>query len=230
MNYDNPKIQELQDRLGYQFKKPELLFKALTHSSAGMEKNYERLEFLGDRVVGLVIAEELFHMFKDENEGDLAKRHAALVQGRMLARIARRINLGDAMELSEAERAAGGSKNENILADAMESVIGAIFVDQGMLEQTRRIIRELWGDTIKVMKEPPQDPKTALQEWAQGRGLPLPSYELVSRTGPDHAPTFEIKVEVEGYPSWTSPGSSRRKAEKEAAAVLLAHLCEMEEQ
>lgn len=229
MNQEKDHIQRLQDKLGYQFKDEELLRKALTHSSAGMDKNYERLEFLGDRVVGLIIADEIFHMFKDENEGDLAKRHAALVQGRMLARIARRINLGAAMQLSDAERAAGGEKNENILADAMESVIGAVFVDEGLLDACRMIIRDLWGDTIRIMREPPQDPKTALQQWAQGRGLPLPTYEMVSRTGPDHAPTFEVKVKVKGYPSWTSPGSSRRKAEKKAAAVLLAHLNEIEE-
>ena len=220
-------LKILQDRIDYHFKDLWLLQKALTHPSAGSEKNYERLEFLGDRVVGLVMAEELFRHFPEENEGDLAKRHAALVQGRMLTQVARKINIGAAMELSDAERQSGGDQNENILADAVEGLIGAIYIDGGLAE-SHRVIKALWGKSIKIMRTPPQDPKTALQEWAQGRALPLPKYELVGRSGPDHAPTFEVKVEVEGYPSWTSFGPSRRKAEKEAAGMLLAHLAEME--
>ncbi|MCB9989957.1 MAG: ribonuclease III [Rhodospirillales bacterium] len=223
----NDALRELQDSLDYHFKQTELLERALTHSSTGAAKNYERLEFLGDRVVGLVMAHMLWETFPKESEGDLAKRHAALVQGKMLAKLARLIKLGDAMQLSDAERAAGGSSNENILADGLESVIGAMYVDGG-LEDCERVIKRLWGNSIHIMKAPPQDPKTALQEWAQGRALPLPSYELVGKAGPDHAPTFEVKVTVEGYPPWTSEGKSRRKAEKDAAAMLLAHLIEME--
>ena len=223
---DHP-LRELQDSLDYHFKKTELLERALTHSSTGAEKNYERLEFLGDRVVGLVIAHMLWKIFPDENEGDLAKRHAALVQGQMLARLARLVRLGDFMQLSEAERAAGGASNVNILADGLESVIGALYIDGGLAE-CERVIKRLWGNSIHIMKAPPQDPKTALQEWAQGRTLPLPSYEVVGKNGPDHAPVFEIKVSVEGYPPCTAEGKSRRKAEKDAAAMLLAHLIEME--
>lgn len=223
---DDP-LQDLQNNLDYHFKRRDLLERALTHSSTGVEKNYERLEFLGDRVVGLVIADIIWTIFPDESEGDLAKRHAALVQGKMLAKLARLIRLGDAMQLSDAERAAGGSENDNILADGLEGVIGALYIDGG-LEPAKRVITRLWGNSIQIMKAPPQDPKTALQEWAQARGLPLPSYELVGKDGPDHAPTFEIRVMVEGYPPWSSRGASRRKAEKEAAAILLAHLKEME--
>lgn len=219
-------LHNLQDNLDYRFKNPALLERALTHSSTGAAKNYERLEFLGDRVIGLVIAHVLWETFPAEPEGDLAKRHAALVQGKMLARLGRLINIGDAMQFSDAERAAGGAENENILADGLESVIGALFVDGG-LEESARVIKKLWGESIHIMKAPPQDPKTALQEWAQARGLPLPAYELVGREGPDHAPVFEIKVTVQGYPPWVCKGLSRRKAEKEAAAVLLAHLEEM---
>ncbi len=220
-------IDEVQDSLDYRFRKIDMLYRALTHSSAGAGDNYERLEFLGDRVIGLVVADWLLETYPDEKEGALAKRHAALVQGQMLADIARLVRLGDAMQFSEAERAAGGAKNVNILADGLEAVIGALFIDGGY-ESCERVIKRLWGNAIRIMKEPPQDPKTALQEWAQGRGLPLPSYTLVGREGPDHAPVFEINVAVEGYPSWTAKGTSRRTAEKDAAGMLLAHLKEME--
>ncbi len=220
-------IDEVQDSLDYRFRKIDMLYRALTHSSAGAGDNYERLEFLGDRVIGLVVADWLLETYPDEKEGALAKRHAALVQGQMLADIARLVRLGDAMQFSEAERAAGGAKNVNILADGLEAVIGALFIDGGY-ESCERVIKRLWGNAIRIMKEPPQDPKTALQEWAQGRGLPLPSYTLVGREGPDHAPVFEINVAVEGYPSWTAKGTSRRMAEKDAAGMLLAHLKEME--
>ncbi len=220
-------LQLLQDKIGQVFDDTERLKAALTHSSTGAERNYERLEFLGDRVLGLVMAVVLFESFPDENEGDLAKRFAALVQGKTLARIAQHINLGDVMQFSDAERAAGGAENENILADGMEAVIGAFYLDSG-LEACRRLIVDLWGDSIHVMKKPPQDPKTGLQEWSQARSLPLPVYKVVGRDGPDHAPIFQIEVMVQGYPPWRTTGSSRRRAEKDAAAMLLAHLEEIE--
>ena len=219
--------KKLQDDLGYHFKDIKPLEKALTHSSAGGTYNYERLEFLGDRVVGLALAHTLFKTFPDENEGDMAKRHAALVQGKTLAKIAREINLGAIMQLSEAERAAGGANNDNILADGLEALIGALYLDAG-LPECQAAIEKLWGDRVKVMKRPPQDPKTALQEWAQARTLDLPSYELVGRSGPDHAPIFEIRVKVGDFPPWSAKGTSRRSAEKLAAAMLLAHLEELE--
>lgn len=217
----------LQDHLGYRFTDGKLLEKALTHSSAGGAYNYERLEFLGDRVVGLALAHTLFKTFPDENEGDMAKRHAALVQGKTLAKIAREIGLGQIMQLSEAERTAGGENNDNILADGLEALIGAMYLDGG-LPACRDAIEKLWGDRVKVMKRPPQDPKTALQEWAQARSLALPGYELVGRSGPDHAPIFEIRVKVGDFPPWAAKGTSRRAAEKLAAAMLLAHLEELE--
>ncbi len=221
------RLNELQANIDYKFRQIFLLERALTHSSTGAEKNYERLEFLGDRVVGLVIAHILWETFPEESEGDLAKRHAALVQGKMLARLSRLIKLGEAMQLSEAERAAGGAENDNILADGLEGVLGAVYVDGGLLA-CEKVIKRLWGNSIHIMKAPPQDPKTALQEWAQGRGLPLPVYDLVAKEGPDHAPQFRISVTVEGFPGTIAQGNSRRKAEKEAAAMLLAHLQEME--
>jgi ribonuclease-3 len=212
--------REFLEKLGCEFRKRELLRQALTHSSTGAAVNYERLEFLGDRVLGLVMAQILYETFPQEDEGDLAKRHAALVQGDMLAGIAAALGLGQAMEFSSAERAAGGSRNENILADALEAVIGALYLDAG-LPACRKCIERLWGDNIKTMKEPPQDAKTALQEWAQERGLKLPLYEQMSRQGPDHAPEFEIRVTVEGFQPVRARGPSRRTAEKEAARLLL---------
>ena len=217
-------LEAFQERLGYAFKDRNLLKSALTHASAGIAHNYERLEFLGDRVVGLVLAHWLYEVFPGEEEGDLAKRHAALVQGKTLAQIARGLNLGAAIKLSESERASGGSGNDNILADSLEAVIGALYLD-GEFVVCRDTVRALWGDLVHVLDKPPQDPKTALQEWAQARGLPLPVYELSHRAGPDHAPVFEIKAIVEGYPPFAAAGPSRRAAEKDAAARLLAHLC-----
>jgi len=220
-------LQNLQTCLGYHFKNTLLLERALTHSSTGAEKNYERLEFLGDRVIGLVIAHILWETFPDEAEGDLAKRHAALVQGETLAQLARLVELGDAMQISGAERLSGGAENDNILADGLESVLGAMFIDGG-LENCERVIKKLWADILHIMKSPPQDSKTALQEWAQARGLGLPDYKVVSKEGPDHAPVFEISVTIEGYPSKSMKGTSRRKAEKEAASLMLAYLIETE--
>lgn len=223
MSPESPMFDRLQDRLGHRFSDTGLLRAAMTHASTGLAGNYERLEFLGDRVLGLVMAEILFEMFPQEAEGDLAKRHAALVQGLMLAEIARTIDLGDALLVSEAERDAGGVDNDNMLADGFEALIGALYLDGG-LSACQTMIRTLWGDRVKIMKEPPQDPKTALQEWAQGRGLPLPLYEQVSRDGPDHAPRFLIRVTVRGYAPAQAEGSSRRAAEKDAARALLEAL------
>lgn len=227
MEAQDDAILQLQRRIGYRFNNMDKLRAAVTHSSTGAERNYERLEFLGDRVLNLIMAQELYLRFPNEAEGDLAKRHAALVQGRMLSRIARTIDLGAVMRLSDAERASGGADNDNILADGLEGVIGALYMDAG-IDECRRVVLQLWGDDVNTMRDPPRDSKTALQEWAQARGFPLPSYVLVGREGPDHAPLFEIAVSVQGHPPTTAKGPSRRKAEKEAAAMLLTHLEEME--
>jgi ribonuclease-3 len=216
-------LEALQETLGYNFSDTSLLETALTHASTQTNKNYERLEFLGDRVLGLVIADIIFKTFPEETEGDLAKRNAALVQGKTLASIAKEIELGAFMILSDAERSAGGTDNKNILADVIEGVLGALYIDGG-IDVCEKVIKKLWGNKIHHMSEPPQDPKTELQEWAQGRGLPLPEYELVEQSGPDHAPLFNIKVTVHGFPPKSSEGPSRRKAEKLAATLLLEEL------
>lgn len=219
----NDALVSFEGRFGHVFANRDRLNLALTHASTGADHNYERLEFLGDRVLGLVIAELLYEDFPQESEGHLARRHAALVSGATLFTIAQDIALGEVLKLSDAERASGGAKNENILADVMEALIGALYLDAGMAA-CKPVLGRLWQDILHVMDKPPQDPKTTLQEWAQGRGLPLPRYDVTARSGPDHAPVFTISVHVEGYAAVTADGPSRRVAEKAAATLLLETL------
>lgn len=217
-----PELCIFQDRLGYHFADSELLQRALTHSSKGTD-NYERLEFLGDRVLGLVIADIVYRTFPFENEGGMAKRHSALACTETLAEVAVTIGLQDVVILSDGERSAGGMKQENLLADSMEAIIGAIYLDNG-LNACHNVIEGLWGEKVHVLKEPPIDSKTGLQEWAQARKLGVPAYDVVKREGPDHAPVFHISVTVKGYGIQIGTGSSRRVAEKEAAKKFLAYL------
>lgn len=212
--------EHLETIIQYSFHNKALLQNALSHSSAGKEKSYERLEFLGDRVLGLVVAEILYKKFPNEPEGDLAKRLASLVQGEWLAKIANDINLGDYIDFSEAERNAGGHENAHILADVVEAVIGAMYLDTG-LEPCKQFIESFWGDSFYSKKKPPQHPKTLLQEWLQGKGLPLPSYKIVRQDGPDHAPLFDIELIVKGYPPVIAQGRSRQDAEKAAAKAFM---------
>lgn len=214
-------VNELQRRIGYTFKTESLLRHALTHSSTGTGISYERLEFLGDRVLGLVVSQILFERFPEEPEGDLAKRLASLVQGAWLAKMAVQIDLGDFIHLSDAERGAGGSENDHILADAMEALIGAIYLDGKSLEPCRVFIEKLWGDAFLTMQKPPQHPKTALQEWLQAQALPLPNYKIAGQSGPDHAPVFEIELKVKGHDPVIAQGRSRQEAEKEAARLFM---------
>src|SRR3546814_5341196 len=158
---------------------------------------YERLEFLGDRVLSLVIADMLFEAFPSEDEGHLARRHVALVRREALAEVAKAIGLGQHVRLSIGEEEAGGRENPAILADVCEAIIGALFRDAG-LETARAFIVRQWQARLEGEIHPPQDAKTTLQEWAQQRGRPLPLYRTVGRSGPDHAPAFTISVEVEG--------------------------------
>lgn len=214
-------LPELESRLGYTFKDRALLEQALTHSSKSASANNERLEFLGDRVLNLVMAEALYKTFPDESEGNLAKRHSALVQGRMLAVVGGTIGLGEFLNLSDSERQSGGAENDNILSDAMEATLGAVFLDGG-LEPARVTIIRLWGNNIATLTAAHHDPKTELQEWVQARGLPLPEYAVLNKSGPDHAPLFEIEVRVRGYDPVPAEGPSRRQAEKTAARKMLA--------
>lgn len=218
----NP-FSAVEAKIGYEFKDRHLLERALTHSSTNDDYSYERLEFLGDRVLGLVIAHQLFEKFRGENEGGLAKRHSALVQGRTLAKIAALNRLGDHIIMSASERNAGGDSKDNILADVMESLLGAIYLDGG-LKPAEALILKFWGDNIHTLEEAPQDPKTELQEWVQAKALALPDYDIISREGPDHAPVFTLQVDIEGQEPLTAQGSTRRRAEKAAALKMLRRL------
>lgn len=218
-------LTALEAKIGYSFKERQWLDWALTHSSTASGHNYERLEFLGDRVLGLVMAEALFKEFPQENEGGLARRHSALVQGRTIAVIGQMNDLGEHIAMSLAERASGGGFKESIVADVMEAMIGAIYLDGG-LDAARDMILRLWGDNIATLTVAPQDPKTELQEWVQARGKPLPVYEVTGKTGPDHAPEFTVAVLVEDEVPVEAQGPSRRQAEKTAARILLRSLKE----
>ncbi|MCZ6861586.1 MAG: ribonuclease III [Alphaproteobacteria bacterium] len=216
--------------LGHVFKRRELLERALTHPSDGHGRddrtdNYERLEFLGDRVLGLVIADLLLVTYKDEREGELARRHTQLVRREALARVAETIGLGAHIQLSASEAETGGRDNPSILADCCEAVIAALYLDGG-LPAASGFMHKYWVPLMREAREPPIDPKTALQEWAQGRGLPLPHYRVTGRTGADHAPMFEIEVTVEGLPCVTASGRSKRTGENEAAQLMLDAISE----
>lgn len=215
-------IETLAARLGHGFARPALLTEALTHLSATERRSaaYERLEFLGDRVLGLIIAETLLERFPKEREGDIAKRHVALVRREALAQVARTIRLGEHLKLSRSEADAGGRDNDALLADAMEAVIAALYLDGG-LEAARRFVLRAWEAQLAVSGRPPQDAKTGLQEWAQGRGLPLPAYREVGREGPAHQPVFTVEVTVSGQDPAEGTGPSKRVAEQEAAQALL---------
>jgi len=215
----------LEHRLGHQFTDPGLLKRALTHASATPERiqSNERLEFLGDRVLGLVIAEMLCAAFPGEEEGDLGYRFSALARRESLARVADDIDLAQYIEMSTSEREMGGADKDSVAANTCEAVIGALYLDGG-LDAAAHFISEHWRPLMDEDPNPPKDAKTVLQEWAQGEGLPLPSYHVAGREGPDHAPVFTISVTVEGRPPEKGTGASKREAEQAAAEALLSRL------
>jgi len=205
------------DKLGHTFKNTELLHQALRHSSLPGE-NYERLEFLGDRVLGLVIAEWLVADYTAEKEGALSRRHVGLVRKEALAEAARSIGLGHIIEMSTAEALGGGRANVGILSDVFEALIAALYLDGGYDAAKSMIIR-LWRPLISAA--PPQDAKTQLQEWSQAHWSQLPVYEEISREGPSHAPHFVVRVKVRNGEQATGEGTNKRMAEQNAAAALL---------
>ena len=214
--------------LGLRFRDPSLLALAFTHPSAlgarvPASASYQRLEFLGDRVLGLVVADHLYAAFPDEDEGALARRLAALASTASLVRVARALDLGRYLHVGPSEEMSGGREREANLADALEALIGALYRDGGY-GAARDFVLANWRTLIAEQLAPPQDAKTALQEWAQGRGLPLPVYRLVGESGPAHGPEFAIEVHLAGHPSAIGHGRSKRAAEQLAAATLLAHL------
>ncbi len=219
-------IAALEQIIGHAFVRPELLEEALTHASASSEGgrtrrlDYERLEFLGDRVLGLVIARLLLDRYQGAEVGVLARRHAALVRREALARVAEAIGLVDHVRLSQAEHDAGGRNNPAIWADCCEAVIGALYLDGG-LAAAERFIAEQWAALVAHSDAELKDAKTTLQEWAQSQGYPLPSYVTTEVTGPDHDPSFTVKVSVAGGPEAVASGRSKRSAEQAAARLLL---------
>ncbi|MDJ0859077.1 MAG: ribonuclease III [Dinoroseobacter sp.] len=209
-------------RLGYEFSQPELLIRAVTHPSrnAGVRSDNQRLEFLGDRVLGLVMAEALLEADLEAPEGNLAPRFNALVRKEACADVAREVDLGDVLRLGRSEMKTGGRRKDAALGDAMEAVIAAVYRDGGF-EAAKRVVLRLWGDRISAVDADARDAKTALQEWAQARGLPPPSYTEVARTGPDHAPQFTIAVSLRSGASAKAQAGNKRQAEQAAARALL---------
>ncbi len=217
-----PELSDLEARLGYRFRNPDLAALALTHLSAQVAggRSYQRLEFLGDRVLGVVVAERLYAAFPHASEGELSMRLAKLVRRETCAAIAAEWDVGSYVVLGLGEARGGGRKKIAILSDVCESLIGAVHVDGGF-EAARDLILRAWGERLTADAEPARDAKTALQEWAQARALAAPRYEEVARSGPAHAPQFVIRVALPGYDAETGEASSKRAAEQAAAKAFL---------
>ncbi len=215
----------LEATIGYRFRDKVLLERALTHISAlkgqGRTGSYQRLEFLGDHVLGLAVSEMLFAAFPKAEEGELSRRLADLVRRESCADVARAIDLGASLRLGPSEVRAGGRSRIAILADVCESLIGAVFLDGGY-KAAKALVERYWSDRMRKPARPLRDPKTVLQEWAQARGLPTPSYREVERTGPHHDPVFRVAVALPDRDPAEGRGRSKRAAEQAAAAAMLA--------
>jgi ribonuclease III len=214
----------LEQTIGYRFKDKDQLTRALTHISAlaggSRAGSYQRLEFLGDHVLGLVISAMLFEAFPKGDEGELSRRLADLVRRETCADVARAINLGEAVRLGTSESNSGGRTRTAILADVCEALIGAVFLDGGY-DKATALVERLWGERMRATTRPLRDPKTMLQEWAQARGLPTPAYKEVERIGPHHNPEFRIAVSLPEREPAEGRGRSKRVAEQAAAAAML---------
>ncbi|GLQ87100.1 ribonuclease III [Dyella flagellata] len=210
--------------LPYHFRDPSLATLALTHRSAGRPNN-ERMEFLGDALLGAIIAEMLYETHPKAAEGDMSRLRAQLVNGQALAVVARELELGDRLKLGSGELKSGGYRRDSILADAFEALVAAIYLDGGF-EACRAAVRTLFADRIAALPHASKDAKTRLQEWLQAQGLPLPQYELVATEGEEHARIFEVQCLVSQPTAVTAAGrgSSRRLAEQDAAETVLTRL------
>ena len=218
-------VRAFADRLGHDFGRVELLLRALTHPSIGTPQrpDNQRLEFLGDRVLGLIVAEALLLADRAATEGQLAPRFNALVRKETCAEVAREIGLGDVLRLGRSEMLSGGRRKEALLGDAMEAVIAAVYRDAGF-EAAQRVVLRLWGARIAQVRPDARDAKTALQEWAQARGMAPPCYTETGREGPAHQPHFTVQVTLQSGEGETASGASKRAAEQSAARILLARL------
>src|SRR5262245_42893040 len=218
---------DFEKRIGYRFNNPALLEQALTHISAltgarNRAGSYQRLEFLGDHVLGLVVSDMLFRAFAKADEGEMSRRLADLVRKEACADVGRAIDLGAAIRLGSSEANAGGRSRIAILADVCEAMIGAVFVDGGY-PAAAALIERLWSERMRTPARPLRDSKTVLQEWAQARGLPTPAYREVERKGPDHNPEFRVTVELPNLVPAEGLGRSKRAAEQAAATAMLTH-------
>jgi len=218
-------LQAFEARIGHRFARPDLLVQALTHGSMSSPTrgDNQRLEFLGDRVLGLVMAQALLDLDAEASEGLLAPRFNALVRKETCADVARQIDLGAVLKLGRSETLSGGRRKQALLGDAIEALIAAVYIDGGF-DAARELILRLWGARVRNVEQDARDPKTALQEWVQARGQKPPDYVEIARSGPDHAPVFTIAARLEdGHEAQASAGS-KRQAEQAAAAALLAQL------
>jgi ribonuclease III len=214
-------LAKLETRLSYPFRNKALLEEAVTHISAGSSGlSYQRLEFLGDRVLGLIVSTMLFEAFPSAPEGELSKRLSDLVRKETCADIARHWKLGDHLRLGEGEKRSGAKQRDAILGDACEAVIGAVYCDGGF-DAAEKVIRVAWTDRMHAPVSIPKDAKTILQEIVQADGLPVPTYRDIGRKGPDHAPEFEVMVTVSGQSEISGRGPSKRLAERAAAEAWL---------
>jgi ribonuclease-3 len=218
-------LQQFTKKINYIFKDPSFLITALTHSSISSvtRSDNERLEFLGDRVLGLVMAQALLDDDPDASEGQLAPRFNALVRKETCADVARDINLGDMLKLGRSEMISGGRRKDALLGDGIEAVIAAVYRDGGFVA-AQNLILTLWGDRIASVEADARDPKTALQEWAQARKGAPPKYVEVGRSGPDHAPLFEIEVQMHSGEKAKAKAGSKRQAEQAVAKLMLERL------
>ncbi|QTC92499.1 ribonuclease III [Brevundimonas goettingensis] len=223
-------VAELVRRLGHDFRDLRLLDRALTHASVGegvapqtskAPRDNERMEFLGDRVLGLLVADRLHTDFPEADEGQLSSRLHTLVDKHACGRVGAALGIGEAVRLSPGETKSGGRRKEGVIADAVEAVLAAVYLDGG-LDAARKVFERAWAEELA---RPPEraltNPKSALQEWSQGQGRPLPSYEITGRSGSDHAPTFTVQVSVPGIEPISASGRSRQDAEKAAAVAML---------
>jgi ribonuclease-3 len=205
--------------LGHRFREPKLLQRAMTHASAG-KPDYERIEFLGDRVLGFIIASWLYEKLGDEAEGKLSRRFAELVSGETCAAVAREIGAAEHVILGNQARGDRAHQSDNVLGDVCEALIGALYLDGG-IEPAAGFVRRVWTPHMALDARAPKHPKSALQEWANGRGLKSPIYEVVSRSGPQHAPVFRVRVTVRGVDPVEAEGSNKQEAETAAAQAML---------
>lgn len=214
-------FEEISERLGYRFRDKAMLARALTHGSTAKHNgDYQRLEFLGDRVLGLAIAEYLFRANPQQNEGDLSAALSILVRGEACAAASDTISLTDLVVLGSSERAKGMHLNRTVLGDVMEALVAAIYLDGG-LEDAKRFVERTWESQLTNPALMAKDAKTFLQEWALARALPIPSYRVVNRAGPEHAPVFVMAVDIKGKESAEGTAKSKRAAEQDAAEVFL---------